>query len=567
MLFFTTLFVWVYIFFVKCYNFFLMKKNLRLFWDNALNLFCVSVLTGLFAGVVVTFYNILMSIGESTAETYYKLLLENPAFIPLLFVGLAAGAIVIGTLVRFVPMIRGSGIPQIEGAARGVVRFKWYVTMCSMFAASLACVFMGYPAGAEGPSLELGGCAGSAVGTLLKRNQMVKRIQIASGASSGLAVAFNAPITGIVFAMEEAFRSFSPQVFICASISVITSLVTRNAIRSSLDFTVGFAFDGFVFADFDALSYVYLAISAFITALAGVGFYHIVFISKKLFKRIKILKGAFKYVIPFTLAGAFGLLTAYSLGGGHSFIHSIATGGTGAIAISEVFGAGLLGSLVIITVIRFVMATLTMGCGVPCGVFIPMLSVGAGCGAILSVLFQCAGLNAACGDYFVIICMAAFFTCVVKAPVTGIVMVFELTGQFVNFLPALLGIVIGHIVGLLFKTEAIYEKSLAGYIEEEQIYKNFKKVRFTLVIAQGAKAVGTAIRRLVWPSNGLVVSRISADGTQSVPDGETVLGAGETIVFECETDDDKEVMEYLVAIVGKQQKPIEENCIQEEKQE
>ncbi len=193
--------------------------------------------------------------------------------------------------------------------------------------------------------------------------------------------------------------------------------------------------------------------------------------------------------------------------------------------------------------------------------------MGAGCGAILSVLFQCAGLNAACGDYFVIICMAAFFTCVVKAPVTGIVMVFELTGQFVNFLPALLGIVIGHIVGLLFKTEAIYEKSLAGYIEEEQIYKNFKKVRFTLVIAQGAKAVGTAIRRLVWPSNGLVVSRISADGTQSVPDGETVLGAGETIVFECETDDDKEVMEYLVAIVGKQQKPIEENCIQEEKQE
>ena len=74
-----------------------MKKNFRLFCDNALNLFCISVLTGLFAGVVVTFYNILMSLGEGTAETYYELLLENPAFIPLLFVGLAAGAIAIGT--------------------------------------------------------------------------------------------------------------------------------------------------------------------------------------------------------------------------------------------------------------------------------------------------------------------------------------------------------------------------------------------------------------------------------------------------------------------------------------
>ena len=117
-----------------------MKKYSRLVWDNALNMVIMSVLTGLFAGVVVTFYNILMSLGEGTSEQLYSMLLENPAFIPLLFVGLAAGALVIGTLVKLVPMIRGSGIPQIEGAARGVVRFKWYITLTSMFAASLACV-------------------------------------------------------------------------------------------------------------------------------------------------------------------------------------------------------------------------------------------------------------------------------------------------------------------------------------------------------------------------------------------------------------------------------------------
>ena len=76
-----------------------MKKNWKLFLDNALNLFCMSVITGLFAGVVVTLYNICMSLGEKTATNYYALLLQNPAFIPLLFVGLAAGAIVIGTVV------------------------------------------------------------------------------------------------------------------------------------------------------------------------------------------------------------------------------------------------------------------------------------------------------------------------------------------------------------------------------------------------------------------------------------------------------------------------------------
>ena len=172
-----------------------LKNNLRLFADNGINLVLISLLTGLFAGVVVTFYNILAHIGEETSVKLYSLLRDNPAFIPLLFLGLSAGAIVIGTFVRLVPMIRGSGIPQIEGAARGIIRFKWYVTMCSMFAASLACIFLGLSAGAEGPSLEIGGCAGEAVGRILKRNQMIRRLQIASGSSAGLAVAFNAPVT------------------------------------------------------------------------------------------------------------------------------------------------------------------------------------------------------------------------------------------------------------------------------------------------------------------------------------------------------------------------------------
>jgi len=154
-----------------------LKNNLRLFADNGINLVLISLLTGLFAGVVVTFYNILAHIGEETSVKLYSLLRDNPAFIPLLFLGLSAGAIV-------VPMIRGSGIPQIEGAARGIIRFKWYVTMCSMFAASLACIFLGLSAGAEGPSLEIGGCAGEAVGRILKRNQMIRRLQIASGSSA-----------------------------------------------------------------------------------------------------------------------------------------------------------------------------------------------------------------------------------------------------------------------------------------------------------------------------------------------------------------------------------------------
>lgn len=542
-----------------------MKKYGRLLLDNAMNMFCMSVLTGLFAGVIVTFYNILMSIGEGTSEQLYALLSDNPAFIPLLFAGLAAGAVLIGTLVRFVPMIRGSGIPQIEGAARGVIRFKWYVTMCSMFAASLACVFMGYPAGAEGPSLEIGGCCGSATGTLLKRNQMVKRLQIASGASAGLAVAFNAPITGIVFAMEEAFRSFSPQVFLCAAISVVTAVLTRNAIRIPVfgAESVGFAFTGFefnfAFDDGGFMFCLWAALAALITALFGVGFYHLVFLTKKLFRKVTFFKKTGKYIIPFVIAGAFGLITVYSLGGGHLFIDHLATGGTGEIKIESVFGASLLVSLLIIVAIRFITAVLSMGCGVPCGVFIPMLAIGAGIGAVLSVLFQSGGMGSEYGDYLVIICMAAFFTCIVKAPITGIVMVFELTGQFKNFLPAMIGVAVGYTVGALFRTEAIYEKNLSLFIQEEKIYEKIKKICISLTVQSGSKACGKPVRETVWPSNGLVVNRISPDGTHSVPDGESVLNAGDIIEFQCETDDEKELRDYLYAVVGKQD--AEENKV------
>ena len=530
-----------------------IKKNLRLFADNGINLVLISLLTGLFSGVVVTFYNILAHIGEETSVELYSLLRENPAFIPLLFLGLGAGAIVIGTFVRFVPMIRGSGIPQIEGAARGIIRFKWYVTMCSMFAASLACIFLGLSAGAEGPSLEMGGCAGEAVGRLLKRNQMIRRLQIASGSSAGLAVAFNAPVTGLFFAMEEAFRSFSPQVFICAALSIVTALFTRNAIRPALgtEYGVGFTFTSFIFPhNFSFMYCVWVIPASIITALAGVGFYYAVFATKKLFKKITFLKKAGKYLIPFLIAGAFGLITAYAMGGGHDFIETLGSHGTGEIQLEKVFGLAIVISLLIIFVFKFIAGVLAMGTGVPCGVFIPMLAMGAGLGAILSIAFMGIGMQPAFSDYFVIICMAVFFTTIVRAPITGIVMVFELTGQFTNFLPVLLGVGIGYLISMLFKIEPIYEKCLEQFIEEEKIYENFKKERTTVTVQPHSRADMAQVHSIVWPTNGLVVKVTSADGTTLVPDGETVLNAGDTIVFECETDSLEELNEYLYDIVG-----------------
>jgi hypothetical protein len=239
------------------------------------------------------------------------------------------------------------------------------------------------------------------------------------------------------------------------------------------------------------------------------------------------------------------------MGGGHYFIDSLATGGTGNITFESLFGMSITATLVVIVIIRFISMTLYMSCGVPCGVFVPMLAVGAGVGAILSLLFMNVGMDGAYVDYLIIICMAVFFVTFVRAPITGICMIFEMTGQLQNFLPALLGITIGYIVSELARLRPGYEKLLDLFIEEEGLLKNNKKVRVTLTIQHHSGAADSSVRQISWPAHGLIVELKRIDGSTLVPDGQTVLYEGEQITFECETNNEKQLMEDLYDIVGK----------------
>lgn len=529
----------------------IFRRGWTRFRSYGLNLIVLSILTGMFAGFIVACYTICAGYGEELSSAFYALLLENPAYIPLLFLALVAGAFVIGTLTKLVPMIRGSGIPQTEGAARGLLVFNWFTSMCSMFAASLACIFLGLPAGSEGPSVQIGGCAGDAVGIALRRSRMIRRLQISAGASAGFAVAFNAPITGMIFSLEEAFKSLSPQAFICSSISVITALFVRNAFRTAVNMSVGFFLDGFAFGGAEtAADYAFVALGALIVALVAVVFYYGMFAVKKLFRKVTFFKGVGKFLFPFLFAGACGLISSYCIGGGLSFIDALSTGGTGAISVEGVFGLSTGASVAIVVALRFIALIIIMACGVPCGAFVPMLAVGAGLGALLSVGFQTVGMSAEFSDFFVIICMAAFFTAFVRAPITSICMTFELTGQFENFLPVLMGVTIGYIISEICRLQPGYEKLLNEFIETEGINAGVKKVTLTVKIQSGSQADGGKVRKIIWPANGLITSVIHADGRTEVPDGATILSAGENIIFVCETDDEKRLKEYLYEIVG-----------------
>ncbi len=524
-----------------------LKKRAKLLGEYGINLVALSILTGLFAGVVVTFFNILTGIGEEQSVKLYKLVAENPGFVPLLFLGLAAGAILIGTATRLIPMIRGSGVPQVEGAARGILHFKWYSVMCAMFAASLACVFMGLPAGSEGPSLELGGCAGDGAACMLRRSLMVRRLQIAAGSAAGLATAFNAPVTGLCFAMEEAFRSFSAQVFTCSAISVLVAVTVRNLVRSALGFPVGFTFTTFEFAAPEPATYLWTAVAAVCAGLLGVAFYYLMLLCRKGFARVTFLKGAGKYMIPFAVAGAFGLISAYAMGGGHEFIQSLGSLHEG--GLERIFGVSVAATLAVVVLFRFVSTILAVGCGMPYGIFVPVLATGAGLGALLCEGFKGAGMTASAADYVIIIAMAAYFTTVVRAPVTGLVMIFEFTGQFRFLLPALLGVCIGYITGEVFRTQSVFEKCLDLIVEDQRVHTGAEKRRVVLEVEEGSYAEGRAVRSVLWPAGGTVTEVAPAKGEKFVPDGKTVLSAGDRITFECMAASEEDVKSYLSDIV------------------
>lgn len=533
-----------------------MTKNSvwKRLYRHGVQLMLVGILTGLCAGVVVTFYNLAADILSEHSKSIYLLVRENPAFVPLLFLTLIVCAFIIGVICRLVPMARGSGIPQTEGATRGLLNMKWYTALPSMAAASLLCIFSGLTAGSEGPSMFVGANCGDGVGRLLKCNDMERRYQLTGGACAGLAVAFNAPLTGIVFAFEEAHRRFTPAIFICAFSSVLSGIVTRNLLYKALGMAVTTTLTNFRLVQMPLEAYGYVLLAAVISGIVGVLFYIACIQLKKLFAKVTFLHGVGKMLFPFMIAGVFGLICTSVMGGGRSFINALGTqGGEGSIELVRIFSTPLALTLALILIMRFVATTVNVGAGVPCGVFIPMLAIGASIGALVSQLCGVMGMPATYADCIIMICMATFFASIVKAPITASIMVVELTGQFTLLIPVILGVSIGYMMSEVFGLKPFYERLLDDIMKENHVV--LEKRTYNVVLEEGSIADGQSIRDILWPGN-LLVRSIKRNENKIVPNSDTVLLAGDELTIQAECVDYQEFTKWVDEVVKKKKKKV-----------
>ena len=526
-------------------------KNKSTVYRNAVQLILVGNITGVFAGIVVTLYNICASFAEQKAKNIYDLIRETPLFIPLLIVALIIGAFILSVAIRLVPMIKGSGIPQTEGATRGVVRFRWYRDLVTMFAVSLLSIFMGLSAGAEGPSVHIGATVGDGFSAVTKRNEMIRRYQITGGACAGLAIAIGAPMSGMAFAFEEAHKRFTPEVFICAFSSVIFGMITKSWLFNLLQLKIHNGFHSFLLSEIPMNEYGFVVLSAIICGLLGVLLFKSIFWVKKLLNKINLQKqwqtDWLKMSIAVLIGGLFSLITVNVAGGGHSFIETL--GSLAEIETPTVFGLPLVWTLAVVLILKSITTAFNMGVSVPCGTFIPMLAIGACIGALTSEIWVMLGMSQATKDVLIMICMASFFATVVKAPITAVIMVVELTFSFTSLLPVIIGVSIGYFIGDVARTDSIYETLLEQFVNDHCKSENEIEYKFTFTAMPLAIANGREIRDILWP-NGVRVTKIIRDEEVLRPDGGTQILEGDIITFKCRTEEPKFIEDDLKNILG-----------------
>jgi Trk K+ transport system NAD-binding subunit len=146
------------------------------------------------------------------------------------------------------------------------------------------------------------------------------------------------------------------------------------------------------------------------------------------------------------------------------------------------------------------------------------------------------------------ICMAAFFTTVVRAPITSIVMICEFTGSFAALLPVIIAVSIGYIIGEMLRTDGIYELLLEAYEEETGIPERAEKLVFTLRVSPNSIAVKREVRDVLWPGNARVKEILRGE-EHIMPEGGTVLHADDVLMIVVKTDEPEKIREELMNIV------------------
>lgn len=358
------------------------------------------------------------------------------------------GGVLCGIIVKYIaPEITGSGIPQVKGFLRGHPVRMNLVSLLAKLAAGILSLGCGLPLGREGPTVQIGASLAGMFVSLLKSGERLKRHFIAAGAGAGLAAAFNAPLAGVIFVVEELVREVSSTFVITAGLACFAAATMSDLLGNhSLDLSshTDFPTCVFHFADIP-----YLIILGIVCGALGSFFNWLII--KGMTYRAKIFKQ--NYPLSIGLAGLISGFTVTLLPVGmHNFagIKYLIIGHTPGLE----FAATALS-------VSFFVTTISYVSGAPGGLFGPSLTIGAATGYLLGAteLGEWASASNA-PDLFALAGMGAFFSGVARVPITATVIVFEITRDFNLLLPLLMTTMVAYTVGEKIYAGSVYDRLL-----------------------------------------------------------------------------------------------------------
>ena len=368
----------------------------------------------------------------------------------------AAGGLIVGPLVYFFAKeAKGHGVPEVIGAiVTNSGRIRPRVAIVKTLASSV-CIGSGGSAGREGPIIQIGSALGSAIGQLLRLTEEKTKTLVACGAAAGIAATFNAPLGGIFFALEVILREYGLRNFS----SVVLSSVTATVIsRSFLGDHPTFQMPDFHLYSLTDIPYYF--VFGLFTALIAWLFIKSLYKCEDLFDKIK-LPEYIKPALGGLLIGLIGIYFPQVFGVGYEVIEQTIKGGN---AVGIVIG---------LVFLKIIATSVTLGSGGSGGIFAPSLFMGAllgeSFGRLASIVIPSTVIPPGA---FALVGMAAVFAGTAHAPISAILLLFEMTGNYQILPPLMISCVITAILVRWVSKESIYTAKLVRrgiYIDEYKL--------------------------------------------------------------------------------------------------
>ncbi|MDF9831905.1 CIC family chloride channel protein [Ereboglobus sp. PH5-5] len=361
-------------------------------------------------------------------------------------IGAAGCALALWLVRRFAPETSGSGIPHLKSVMLDQAEMRWWRVIPVKFAAGVIGIGAGLALGREGPTIQMGGATGQMVSRWfrVRGGEGERKALMSAGAAAGLSAAFNAPLAGVMFVLEELHGVFAPVLFVAAFVSsVVADIVCRLLLGAS----PVFATPSIAAPTLAALPLA--AVLGLVCGFGGVAFNKVLLRSLDWFDGLRARR--WPVIAIGALAGAVVGIAAWicpDVVGSGSHLAEHALGG----------GLKVIGVITLMMLARFALTMWSFGSGAAGGIFAPLLVIGALVGlATGHAVHQVWPSLVGHPEIFAVIGMGGLLTAIVRAPLTSMVLIIELTGKYDFMLPVLTCSLIAYGVAEAMNCAPIYE--------------------------------------------------------------------------------------------------------------